>query len=230
MKQSGTQRGTSHLSHMYEDCCRLKPTRECPGWSESLLGAHSFCWFCHVVAHIYVAQCSLIFLWSDAQVSFNVWSRDLPSHRSECNYRIKLVNKTCLCYFLSSMKFHSSLLYQNHHQKKPKKQQQQQNKQVRHLVTVRPSVGTWRAWIMPNCCSILVRLEYSFVVFMCMINFETVRNTERYFTFVTHVRRLLSFETNTPASARVACYTVSHRTFPFRTCFCLHVNRKMLSI
>ena len=23
---------------------------ECPGWSESLLGAHSFCWFCHVVA------------------------------------------------------------------------------------------------------------------------------------------------------------------------------------
>ena len=24
----------------------------CPGWSESSLGAHSFCWFCHVVAHI----------------------------------------------------------------------------------------------------------------------------------------------------------------------------------
>ena len=24
----------------------------CPGWSESLLGTHSFCWFCHVVAHI----------------------------------------------------------------------------------------------------------------------------------------------------------------------------------
>ena len=23
-----------------------------PGWSESSLGAHSFCWFCHVVAHI----------------------------------------------------------------------------------------------------------------------------------------------------------------------------------
>ena len=23
-----------------------------PGWSESLLGAHSFCWFCHVVAQI----------------------------------------------------------------------------------------------------------------------------------------------------------------------------------
>ena len=25
----------------------------CPGWSESSLGAHSFCWFCHVVAHNY---------------------------------------------------------------------------------------------------------------------------------------------------------------------------------
>ena len=24
----------------------------CPGWSESLLDAHSFCWFCHVAAHI----------------------------------------------------------------------------------------------------------------------------------------------------------------------------------
>ena len=25
----------------------------CPGWSESLLGAHSFCFFCHEVAHIF---------------------------------------------------------------------------------------------------------------------------------------------------------------------------------
>ena len=24
----------------------------CPGWSESLLGAHAFCWFCHVAAQI----------------------------------------------------------------------------------------------------------------------------------------------------------------------------------
>ena len=23
----------------------------CPGWSESSLGAYSFCWFCHVAAH-----------------------------------------------------------------------------------------------------------------------------------------------------------------------------------
>ena len=25
----------------------------CPGWSETLLGAHSFCWFCHVVAPVF---------------------------------------------------------------------------------------------------------------------------------------------------------------------------------
>ena len=24
----------------------------CPGWSESLLGAHSLCWFCHEAAHM----------------------------------------------------------------------------------------------------------------------------------------------------------------------------------
>ena len=27
-----------------------------PGWSESLLGAHSFCWFCHVAAQIVLAS------------------------------------------------------------------------------------------------------------------------------------------------------------------------------
>ena len=26
----------------------------CPGWSESSLGAQSFCWFCHAVAHMIV--------------------------------------------------------------------------------------------------------------------------------------------------------------------------------
>ena len=38
----------------------------CPGWSESSLGAHSFCWFCHVAAQIIVSLCVLdVFLvWS----------------------------------------------------------------------------------------------------------------------------------------------------------------------
>ena len=26
----------------------------CPGWSESSLGAHSFCWFCQVTAHMFL--------------------------------------------------------------------------------------------------------------------------------------------------------------------------------
>ena len=28
----------------------------CPGWSEASLGAHSFCWFCHVAAHMCLAS------------------------------------------------------------------------------------------------------------------------------------------------------------------------------
>ena len=39
----------------------------CPGWSESSLGAHSFCLFCHVAAHIMSDQssrCALEKTWS----------------------------------------------------------------------------------------------------------------------------------------------------------------------
>ena len=32
----------------------------CPGWSESSLGAHSFCWFCHVVAQILLHEKSMM--------------------------------------------------------------------------------------------------------------------------------------------------------------------------
>ena len=32
---------------------RLIRLGRCPGWSESLLEAHSFCWFCHVAAQLY---------------------------------------------------------------------------------------------------------------------------------------------------------------------------------
>ena len=37
--------------------CRVKTLirlGRCPSWSESLLGAHSLCWFCHVLAHMFV--------------------------------------------------------------------------------------------------------------------------------------------------------------------------------
>ena len=32
----------------------------CPGWSESLLGTQSFCWFCHEVAHFSVSLKKMI--------------------------------------------------------------------------------------------------------------------------------------------------------------------------
>ena len=31
----------------------------CPGWSESSLGAHSLCWFCHVAAHLHRSSVKL---------------------------------------------------------------------------------------------------------------------------------------------------------------------------
>ena len=40
----------------------------CQGWSESSLGAHSFCWFCHVVALI-CGSClfALLYFWDDKE-------------------------------------------------------------------------------------------------------------------------------------------------------------------
>ena len=43
----------------------------CPGWSESSLGAQSFCWFCHVVAHVSLIAISEI-SWL---ASFCSWAR-----------------------------------------------------------------------------------------------------------------------------------------------------------
>ena len=40
------------LSYLLSAQQRLIRLSGYPGWSESWLGTHSFCWFCHVVAHI----------------------------------------------------------------------------------------------------------------------------------------------------------------------------------
>ena len=55
----------------------------CQGWSESSLGAHSFCWFCHVTAHLQTAK-TYINLWvflSDWS-SLSIWRSigSLPIH------------------------------------------------------------------------------------------------------------------------------------------------------
>ena len=52
----------------------------CPGWSESVLCAHSFCWFCHEVAHsileflLYLAQIIILehYQWNLANFSVNI--------------------------------------------------------------------------------------------------------------------------------------------------------------
>ena len=51
------------LSYQLSAQRRLIRLGGCPGWSESSLGAHSFCWFCHEVAQI---QChsSILSAWS----------------------------------------------------------------------------------------------------------------------------------------------------------------------
>ena len=36
-----------------EDSDQMIRLGGCPGWYESSLGTHSFCWFCHEVAHMY---------------------------------------------------------------------------------------------------------------------------------------------------------------------------------
>ena len=41
----------------------------CPGWSESSLDAYSFCWFCHVAAHVY---CSMVLMYEWIRI-FEFW-------------------------------------------------------------------------------------------------------------------------------------------------------------
>ena len=42
----------------------------CPGWSESSLGTHSFCWFCHVTAQV----CFWFKIWFSVSRMF--WTKD----------------------------------------------------------------------------------------------------------------------------------------------------------
>ena len=55
-------------------------TGRIPSWSESSLGAHSFCWFCHVAAHLSVRRSKGIFvsvsIWDcQASVTVYIWTR-----------------------------------------------------------------------------------------------------------------------------------------------------------
>ena len=48
---------------------RLRSAPGCPGWSESSLGEHSFCWFCHVAAQMLKNAKNV----SAKNVSFNIF-------------------------------------------------------------------------------------------------------------------------------------------------------------
>ena len=43
------------LSYPFSAQWRLIRLGGCPGWSESLLGAQSSCWFCHIEAHLLIS-------------------------------------------------------------------------------------------------------------------------------------------------------------------------------
>ena len=62
----------------------------CPGWSESSLGAHSFCWFCHVAAQMSVPwltkrhwfNCLVAILW----FSYRKFPKYLDTQKLCCNH------------------------------------------------------------------------------------------------------------------------------------------------
>ena len=45
----------------------------CPGWSESSLGAHSFCWLCHVAAHMSLISSIISNTSLEAFTGFRSW-------------------------------------------------------------------------------------------------------------------------------------------------------------
>ena len=53
------------LSYPLSTQRRLIRLGGCPGWSESSLGAHSFCWFCHVTAHATVVKYLFVMIWKN---------------------------------------------------------------------------------------------------------------------------------------------------------------------
>ena len=65
----------------------------CPGWSESSLGAQSFCWFCHVAAQLLAKQyerCSKYILTSKRNASSKSLRNCLDWHHALAKYGLSL--------------------------------------------------------------------------------------------------------------------------------------------
>ena len=77
----------------------------CPGWSESSLGAQSFCWFCHEAAHISSSQLSCGVIYSYVIItylSFNLLSflKDLSLKNGKIYRKIRTYTNWCRIMFL----------------------------------------------------------------------------------------------------------------------------------
>ena len=64
----------------------------CPGWSESSLGAHSLCWFCHVAAHMVhgplshiLAVCSYLYRNGPKFLDRQVWANSVDPDQTAPN-------------------------------------------------------------------------------------------------------------------------------------------------
>ena len=79
---------------------RLVRLGGCPGWSESSLGAHSFCWFCHVAAHMLFG---LMFLSKDSRLDHIL----THSYNLKTNWSLNIESKMNLQNCLALPKFSS---------------------------------------------------------------------------------------------------------------------------
>ena len=73
----------------------------CPGWSESSLSAHSFCWFCHVAAHFLLLRFNIgqgkLHLLITSIWCPNKWSQTCRTVPKQVEVRSSGYSKTCIC-------------------------------------------------------------------------------------------------------------------------------------
>ena len=88
--------GSSAIEHTVKTLIRLGG---CPGWSESSLGAQTFCWFCHEVAH----------LWSNNDYYGNKWQKWWGNKKKLLHISCKVVVFMMFDFIFASYYTHSSI-------------------------------------------------------------------------------------------------------------------------
>ena len=72
-------------------------TRRMPGWSESSLGAHSFCWFCHIMAHLSMDFCKMQGWWLHVYMLLHKRRPDLAEDIFNTQTKQILMHEKHLC-------------------------------------------------------------------------------------------------------------------------------------